>query len=233
MTVAPEVAGLAMALSSVSVVLSSLALKSFRRPVVGTSGKGSGEVRAGAGARAAPPLRSSARLLSEAAESRAGDEGAAPSILDLSSLKPVCGCACGRCDAAELSTVEAWDAAIAARMGEAPLPRDGGEAGGAAAAAGSCCVKRAAAGAEAASSEVAAAAAAGAKKAEKAEKTAAAAAAAARVPGAVCVDVDGGTGGSGGDARSGSSEGCGCAGCMCGTPRSTEDDTDALLAARP
>jgi P-type Cu+ transporter len=90
-TVAPEVAGLAMALSSVSVILSSLLLKYYRRPHLV---KGA-HLTAAWVPEAPPPVSAT--------------------LLDVATVAPACTCVAAGCRANKLDTVEAWLAALGRR----------------------------------------------------------------------------------------------------------------------
>lgn len=124
MIVAPEVAGLAMALSSVSVVVSSLTLKRYKRPAFIDEGKDAASQqlqRANSrGDDDAVALTSSmggSDVDAHAAAAAAGagvHEPIVPrvvDVVDLSNVTPPCTCTCQRCSGTKIETVQDWQRA--------------------------------------------------------------------------------------------------------------------------
>ena len=96
-TVAPEVAGLAMALSSVSVIVSSLLLRYYRRPQLAND---------------AP-----AALVATVPSSTSAPAAAPPAVdvLDLGLVVAPCGCVCEHCERNKLVTARDWEGAVSTR----------------------------------------------------------------------------------------------------------------------
>jgi len=134
-SVAPEAAGFAMALSSVSVVLSSLQLKYFRRGLKGREGGrpgGGGEEAGeeGEGGSLLTPAALDAAAAAVAAAAAAGaaagraaphkplQRAAAPlaNLLDLSGLKSPCSCTCTDCGKNSIEKNEGLREAFAIQM---------------------------------------------------------------------------------------------------------------------
>lgn len=112
-TVAPEVAGLAMALSSVSVVLSSLWLKRYVRPDLVAAFKKKDQARGAAHSGETERLTAATTASAHKQDDNGLTSDNGVDIMDLSLIAPACGCDCGSCGANRLpDSVAVWEAAV-------------------------------------------------------------------------------------------------------------------------